>query len=205
MLLSKKVALTAIALTFASFLVATTYASMSQKPSPPALGVEIALAKPFYIPAATGSRKMSAVVRAPVSQEYSGREITAVKLSPVMEGDKVRVTISALIGDVADIKNITSCKEWDALESVTVDTYLAGLDEEISVKKLRDYGVNFESGDLTFRIVPKKVFPQIPFYNTDGDDECECGSCGNLQCCPNPGYCIGCGVSCGQVCCKKGG
>jgi hypothetical protein len=200
-LLSKKVVLTAVAVTSALLTVATTYASLLQKSAAPALGIEIALAKPFYIPAATGNRKMSAVVRAPVTEEYSGREVTAVKLAPVMEGDKVRVTVYALIGDVTDIKNIISCKDWDLLESKTVDTFLAGLDEEISIKKLRDYGVKFETGDLTFRIVPKKVFPQMPLHG-GGGDECECASCGTLQCCPNPGNCIGCG-SCGQACCNS--
>ena len=204
MLLSKKVTLIAIAVCI-SLLVATTYASRFQHSAALPLGIEIALAKPFYIPAATSSRKMSAVVRPLAAEEYSGHEIAAVKLSPVMEGNKVKVTVYALIGDESDIENVKSCKDWDSFESVTVGTYVAGLDEEVSVTKLRNFGVNFETGDLKFRIVPKKTFQQmdIPLGSDDSGD-CGCASCGTLQCCPNPGYCIGCGV-CGRACCNAGG
>lgn len=203
MLLSKKVVVTAIAVTIISILVATTYASRFRQSAvpAPALGIEIALAKPFYIPAATSTKRMSAVVRTPIVEGGSGQEITAVKLAPVMEGDKVKVTVYALMGDANDIKNITSCKDWDSIKSVTVDTYTVGLDEEVSITKLRDYGIRFENGDLKFRVVPKKVFTQYsPF---EGGGGCDCASCGALQCCPNPGYCIGCG-SCGQACCSGG-
>jgi hypothetical protein len=205
MLLSKKVTITVTAVTFLSLLVATTYASRFRQSAvpPPALGIEISLAKPFYIPAATSntSKKMSAVVRTLVGEVDSGREITAVKLAPVMEGDKVKVTVYALLGDADDIRNIKSCKDWDSLKSVDVGTYTVGLDEEVSITKLRDYGIRFENGDLTFRVVPKKVFPQ--HSPLDGGGDCGCASCGGLQCCPNPGYCIGCG-ECGQACCNGG-
>lgn len=206
MFVSKKVALTlmGIAAISASLFVATVYGSRFEQSAAPALGIEIALAKPFYVPAATDTKGMSAVVRAPINGEYSGREITAVKLVPVMEKDKVKVTVYALIGDQNDIKEITSCKDWDLLESIKIDTYIAGLDEEVSISKLRDYGVRYESGDLKFRIVPKKVFPQYPQMprSPSGGGGCGCASCGTLQCCPNPGSCIGCGT-CGQACCNS--
>lgn len=196
MLLSKKITLTAGTVTVVSLFVATVCASRFRQVAGPALGIEIALAKPFYIPAATSNRRMSAVVRTPVAKEYSGGEITAIRLAPVMEGDKVKVTVYALLGDADDIKNITSCKDWDSLQAIKVGTYTAGLDEEVSVSKLRDYGISFETGDLKFHVVPRKVFPQ------NGGGECGCAGCGTLQCCPNSGKCMSCG-GCGQACCNS--
>jgi hypothetical protein len=200
MLLSKKFVFTAIAVTALSLLAATTYASRSLLMAAPPLAIEIALAKPFYLPAATGDRRMSAVVRAPIADEDSGQEITAIKLSPVMDGDKVKVTVYALIGDVSDIKTIKNCKDWDALETIIIGTYTAGLDEEISITKLRDFGIRFETGDLKFRVVPKR---QIRMPLDGPGDTCGCASCGTLECCPNPAHCIGC-AECGQACCRVG-
>lgn len=34
------------------------------------------------------------------------------------------------------------------------------------------------------------------------DGQCGCGACGDVECCPNPGYCIYCGT-CGLICCSK--
>src|SRR5947209_13734273 len=125
MILSKKPVLTAIAITSLSLLVASAYAGRGKQPEAPALGVEISLDKPFYIPASTGKKKMSAVVRTPLQERDAGHEaITAVKFAAVMEGDKVRVVVSGLIGDASNVKR---CKDWDSLKSVPIDTYVVGL------------------------------------------------------------------------------
>lgn len=201
MFLSKMPTRVAVALASFSLLVISTYAARVHWSTPPALGIEIALKKPFYIPAATDDKGMSAVVRTPVVDIIPGRElISAVKLVPVMEGNKVKVTVSVVIGDTSNIK---TCKDWDSLKSIPIGTYTAGLDDEVSIVKLRDYGVKFESGDLKFRIVPKKTFALSPVMNKPlGSGDCGCASCGTLQCCPNPGFCLGCG-ECGSACCGK--
>jgi hypothetical protein len=41
----------------------------------------------------------------------------------------------------------------------------------------------------------------VPVQNNQ-QGSCDCGSCGGMICCPNPGYCISCG-SCGFVCCSR--
>ncbi len=196
MLLSKKLFLAALAVTSLSVLAVSAYSARSPRPEATPLGIEIALAKPFYIPAATGDKRMSAVVRTRLDEADAGREaVSAVKLVPVMDGDKVKVTVFALIGDAS---NVTTCKGWDDLKSVEVDTLVAGLDEEVSVTKLRARGVKFENGDLKFHVVPVKTFPLSLPMNAPG---CGCASCGSLQCCPNSGYCIGCS-DCGYACCN---
>ncbi|MDQ3802542.1 MAG: hypothetical protein M3416_01610 [Acidobacteriota bacterium] len=196
MLLSKRATLTTVTVTFLSLLVVSAYAMHTPRLEEPTLGIELALKKPFYIPASRGDGGMSAVVRTTLTESDSEREvISAVKLTPVMEGDEVKVTVFALIGDAS---NIIKCRDWDSLKSIKIETYVAGLDEEVSISKLGDYGVNFEDGVLKFRVVPRKVFPQWGGWAGEG---CGCASCGTLQCCPNPGYCINCG-KCGFVCCN---
>jgi hypothetical protein len=119
-----------------------------------------------------------------------------VKLEPKMENGKVRVAVFALKGNA---ENIKTCREWDALQAIQVGTYLAGLDEEVSLTKLEEYGVNLGKDPLSFRVVLKRTLSPLP-PNLPGGG-CGCASCGGLICCPNPGYCLNCD-SCGSVCCS---
>jgi hypothetical protein len=166
------------------------------------LAIEFAMEKPFYVPASAGSeRGKFVVIRVPPDQQsVPGKNaVTAIKVEPKMEGSKVKVTVYALRGDT---DHIISCKDWDALKSSLVGTYIAGLDETVQLIKLKDFGVGV-GGDnpLTFRVVPRRVLSPVPqeAFATG----CGCGSCDGLICCPNPGYCLTCGT-CGTVCCKGG-
>jgi len=192
---SKKICLTALTVLAFSLLLVPSSVGWSGRRAAPQLGIEIALKKPFYVAAALPGKSVSVVVTTPPSEgNYEDEPISAVKLVPLMEGDKVKVTVFGLIGEAGNIK---TCKEWNALKSIKIGSFVAGLDEEVTISQLRYYGVSFETGDLKFRVVPKKAFPRD--LEAAGG-ECGCGSCGGLQCCPNPGYCINCG-ECGRVCC----
>lgn len=196
MIISKKLCLTAVTVFALSLLVVSTSVGRSGRRAAPQLGIEIALKKPFYVPAALPGKSVSVVVKTPpLEGNYEDEPISAVKLVPLMEGDKVKVTVFGLIGEAGNIK---TCKEWNALKSIKIGSFVAGLEEEVTISQLRDYGVSLETGDLKFRVVLKKVFQRFDRALDGGG--CGCGSCGGLQCCPNPGFCIGCGV-CGSVCC----
>lgn len=198
MKISKRTILIAVGVLLISLLVAAAYARKGRVPSASPLGIEIALSKSFYVPAANGGKTTMVVIRVPASDGTSQRQdaVSAIKLEPKMEGDKVKVSVFALIGEANHIK---TCSDWDALKSVPVATYIAGLDEEVSLVKLRDFGVNMGTNPLTFRVVPRKILSPLPQdAYTSG---CDCASCDGLICCPNSGYCIGCG-SCGSVCCR---
>lgn len=184
-----------------SLLFAVAYAKGTREIKAVPLGIEIALKKPFYVPAANSDKITKIVIRVPISDGGDQGEdtVSAIRLEPKMEGDKVRVTVYTLIGEPDDIR---TCRDWDGLKSRPVGTYLAGLDEEVSLVKLRDLGVNMGTDPLTFRVVPKRVLSPTPQYGTLGGD-CECASCGHTICCANPGNCLGCG-SCGYVCCSGG-
>ena len=202
MIISKKaILIMAVAATTLSLFIVSAYATRTSRINESVLGIEIALKKPFYIPAAsTGKRGMSAVVRTPLAENVSEHEaISAVKLVPVMDGKKVKVTVVALMGDT---NKITTCRQWDSLKSIEIAIYTASLGEEIAIQNLPKHGVYFENGNLKFTVVPKKVFPLMP--NEGGDGECGCASCGRLQCCPNSGYCIKCST-CGTACCNAVG
>jgi len=155
------------------------------------LGIEIALEKPFYIPAGTATKGMAAVIKIPLSSNLKSQGISAVKLVPQMTDGKVKVTVFVLKGDATNLK---SCKELNQLKSTKIDTIVAGPNKEVAITKLRDYG-----GVLKFRVVPKKVFPD---FGGIGGEGCGCATCGNLACCPNPNSCMGCGT-CGTACCVQ--
>lgn len=191
MILPRKPTLTVMAMTAISLLIVSAYANRTEELP---LGIEIALQKAFYIPAATSDHGVLAVIKTPLAENVPEHEaISAVKLVPIMQGNKVKVKVTALIGNSS---GITTCRQWDSLKSIDISTYVAKLDEEITITELRDHGVHLETGDLKFRVVPKKVFPQWEA----GIDGCGCGSCEKLQCCPNPNNCIGCSY-CGVACC----
>jgi len=195
MKISKRTILIAIGVLLISVLVAAAYARKGRAPNASPLGIEIALSKPFYVPAANGGKTTMVVIRVPAADGASQAAVSAIKLEPKMEGDKVKVSLFALVGDA---NNIKTCHDWDALKSTPVGTYVAGVDEEVSLVKLRDFGVSMGKDPLTFRVVPRRVLSPTPQdFELTG---CDCGSCAGLICCPNAGYCIGCG-SCGSVCC----
>lgn len=183
-------------------LLGVAVSAMRLKPTPIApLGIEIALAKPFYIPA---GKTTMVVIRVPAPDTSSPEEaVAAIKLEPRMDGNAVKVNVFTLVGD-AD-KNIKTCRDWDTLKSNFVGSYVAGVDEEVSLVKLRDLGVRMGNDPLTFRVVPRRTLSPVPPQHdpVGGGGGCDCGSCGGLICCPNPGQCIGCGT-CGQVCCSGG-
>jgi len=196
--ISKRTILIAVGVLPVSLLVAAAYTRKGRAPNASPLGIEIALSKPFYVPAASGGKTTMVVIRVPATDGGGSQRqdaVSAIKLEPKMEGDKVRVSVFALIGEAAHIK---TCRDWDALKSTPVGTYVASLDEEVSLVKLRDLGVSMGNDPLTFRVVPRRTLSPLP---PDLESGCDCGSCDGLICCPNAGYCIGCG-SCGSVCCK---
>jgi hypothetical protein len=167
-----------------------------QIPAQLPLAIEIALSKPFYVPAATGTRVTKVVIRVPLVDDKNPDSVSAVKLEPKMEGDRVRVDVYALSGPTA---GIITCKGWDALKTTKIESYIARLDEEVALTKLVDLGIRMGDQPLTFRVVPKRILSPVP--DNSQLEGCECGSCAGLICCPNPGYCLGCG-SCGSLCCS---
>lgn len=198
---SKRTVSVAVAGILFSLLLVAAYAKETRQLKSVPLGIEIALKKPFYVPA---GKTTKIIIRVPIMDGNNQGEdqVSAIRLEPRMEGDKVKVNVFTLVGE-AD-KNIKTCRDWDALKSNFVGSYVAGVDEEVSLVKLQDLGVRMGSEPLTFRVVPRRTLsPLPPQHEPLGGDGCECGSCGGLICCPNGGQCIGCG-SCGQVCCSGG-
>ncbi len=182
------------------FSLLAVYASINSRLAPPALlGIEIDMAKPFYVPAATDGKTTKLVIRVPIADGADPlKEVSAVKFEPRMEKGKVRIDVYALRGNA---ENVKSCREWDSLESTVAGSYLAAVDEEISLTKLQEYGISFGKDPLTFRVVPKRTLSPLPQGGYGGYmGGCGCASCGGLICCPNGGYCLGCG-ECGSACC----
>jgi len=156
------------------------------------LGIEIPLQKMFYVAAGDTTK---VVIRASSEIAQHGN-ISAIRLEPRMAGDKVKVAVSLLVGEPDDVR---TCRDWDALKAVPIGTYSAGLDEEVTLTKLTEYGVQTGNDPLTFRVVPKRFPLGVQRGQLGGD--CECATCGGATCCAYPGMCLGCNP-CGYVCCS---
>ena len=154
------------------------------------LGIEVALEKPFTVSAAAEGYKKGAFVRIPAAAA-NHIPYSAIKLMPVMAGDKMQVAVFGLSGDINAIK---TCTDWATLKETALGTYTLREGQEVSVSQLSNLGSNFKNGTLTFRAVMVS--------EEEGGSGCGCGRCGNLACCPTAGHCIGCG-DCGNVCCLQ--
>ena len=170
-----------------------THAKDKGLPKSGPLGIEISLQQIFYVAAGDTTK---VVVRASSDIADHGK-ISAIRLEPKMSGDRVKVTVSLLVGEPDDIR---TCRDWDALRAVPIGVYSAALDEEVTLTKLSEYGIQTGGSDpLTFRVVPKR-FP-LGVQSEPASGGCQCGTCGGTTCCAYPGMCLGCG-SCGYVCCS---
>jgi hypothetical protein len=169
-----------------------THAKDKRLPKASALGIEISLQDIFYVAAGDTTK---VVIRASSDIAHHGK-ISAIRLEPKMAGDKVKVSVSLLVGEPDDIR---TCRDWDALKALPIGTYSAALDEEVTLTKLTEYGVQTGSDPLTFRVVPKKFPLGVPTASVGGG--CQCATCGGTTCCAYPGMCLGCG-RCGYVCCE---
>jgi hypothetical protein len=205
---AKKTLIVTSTLAFLSLIVTALAQQRAVEQQPqPGLGIEIYANsdKAFYIPAPADGGSISAFVRVPLGEtgQAAKDRVSAVRLTPKMDGDKLSVSVYALYGDVSQIK---TCDDYNSLEKKFVASYVAGSGEKITVSQLNDLGVTFKQGNLTFKVVPKKAVEKpasvTPASFSPAQRQCECGTCGGLTCCANPGYCLGCG-SCGDVCCAR--
>jgi len=161
------------------------------------LGIEVALEKPWTVSAAAEGYKTGAFVRIPAAAA-NHMPYSAIKLMPVMVGDKMQVAVFGLSGDLNSIK---TCSDWATFKETALATYTLKEGQEVSVPQLSNLGSNFKNGTLTF----KAVFVDDEIIPDDGGGGepapgCGCGRCGSLACCPAKGKCIGCDT-CGDVCC----
>lgn len=190
-------------------LVAVSAQQQAHQQTQPGLGLEVALsAGPLYFPAAAAQGKtISANIPVPVDKNKGplDDQISAVRIVPRMQGDKVQVTVYAVYGDISQVK---SCSELTSHKMKAVASYLASNGDMIAVSELRDLGGRLGQGPVTFQVVSKRIptggASAASPMNNGGGGACGCGSCNGLQCCPNPRACLGCGT-CGLVCCNSGG
>lgn len=152
------------------------------------LGIEVAMEKPWTVSAAAEGFKKGAFVRIPAATS-NNIPYSAIKLMPVMVGDKMQVAVFGLTGDLNTIK---TCTDWAKFKETALATYTLTEGQEVSVSQLSNLGSNFKNGTLTFKAVMVDEEPD--------PSGCGCGRCGQLACCPTAGHCIGCG-DCGDVCC----
>ena len=155
------------------------------------LGIEVALEKPWTVSAALEGFEKGAFVRIPAAAS-NNIPYSAIKLMPVMVGDKMQVRVLGLTGDLSTIK---TCTDWAKFKETAIATYTLKEGQVVSVPQLSNLGSNFKNGTLTFKAVGI-------YEDPDPSAGCGCGGCGSLDCCPTAGHCLTCGT-CGDVCCRQ--
>lgn len=142
--------------------------------------------KVLYVPVPErGEQGVLAIV--PTAAGQGGEDaVTGVTLVPRVEGNGVRVLVSALYGS---LDKVSPCNLAEVKQRF-VGSYRAGAGEEIRVPDLTGFGlepltINVASADPTPQRAPAPC--------------CKCEETG-IACCPNTGECLTCST-CG-VCCK---
>ena len=162
------------------------------------LGIELVKGKSvLYLPASLNSKALAAHI--PVSPTADATSlapsVTAVRVIPRMEGNKVKVEIYAVFGNIDASQN---CAARAALKSSLIATRLAGKGEVVTVVELDNLGLKPKDGPLTFRVVSNTL--PLPSKNSD---DCICAVCSGIGCCPDgEGRCPQCSA-CGEVCCMN--
>src|SRR5262249_14487335 len=113
------------------------------------LGIEVALEKTWTVSAAAEGDQKGAFVRIPQAAA-NNTPYSAIKLMPVMVGDKMKVSVFGLTGDLNTIK---TCTDWAGFKETALGTYTLSEGQQVSVPQLSNLGSNFKNGTLTFRAV----------------------------------------------------
>jgi hypothetical protein len=167
------------------------------QPPRPGLGIEVATGgAQLFLPASAGGRVTVAHVLVPAAagDPATKERVSAVRLMSQMDGGKVKVTVFALYGDAASAQ---SCADWKAPKASAAASYLAGDGETITINELRNLGVSFREGPITFRVVAN---PAAPAAAAVASSDCICALCNGMGCCPSEGECVRCN-QCGPLCC----
>lgn len=185
----------------------TAFAARRQKAqqATPALGIEIATSNGLLFLPASSTHKVTVthiMVPTGAGGGSPGERVSALRIMPRMEGDKVRVTVYAVYGDASAAK---SCSDWKALRASVLTSHIAGNGEAVTLNELTNLGVKLSEGALTFRVVPNKNVPASPSTPTSAataaaTDDCICALCNGMGCCAGSGECVRCN-HCGPVCC----
>ena len=161
-------------------------------------GVEINVKnKPFYFPAATEKEVITGLIRVGDSKNASSEDISGLKIAPEMEKGKVRVRVFAIYGDIRGIK---SCDDLDTVKTKFIGSKILDKDGILNLSEFAQLKPNENNETFNLKIVElKKRFNEIYKKVSNRMQTSGCATCGDLQCCPNPGKCRGCG-DCGTVC-----
>ena len=199
----RKVSLLAACLTLLSVVTVFTTSRQKAQQATPALGIEIATSKGLLFLPASSTRKVTVThIMVPLGAGGGapGERVSAIRIMPRMEGDKVKVSVYSVYGDASAAK---SCADWKALRASALASYTVGNGESVTLNELPALGVKLSEGALTFRVVPNKnapPAPTTPIAAAAAANDCVCALCNGMGCCANAGECVRCN-QCGPVCC----
>lgn len=161
------------------------------------LGIEINLANAFYLPAATGDKKLIGVIRVEKG-ELDSEKVSGLEILPIAESDGVRVEVSAIFGDIGKVER---CSDLNTLPRRLLFSRVLNRGETLNLSQLIGLKRKANEAPLMLKIVgARRNYADDPFEKISATVQIPgCGSCGNTVCCPDPNRCIRCG-DCGIVC-----
>jgi len=182
-----------IVLTFSTF-----YGQRLANNNSPLLGIEVttnAMDNPLSVPINTVAGKKQLFVTVPVKDKTG--EVSAIRIVPAIEDDKIKLDIFYLSDDYWKSKR---CVDTQLLKSSRVETRFIEKDGTLNLLKATDD----KNSPISIKAI---TFPaQITDEIEPVAGPCGCATCGRqnpLRCCPSEGNCLGCG-NCGEVCCPAG-
>ncbi len=186
-----------------------THASPSNSSTEKVVGASIQIGDqtPLLISLSENGERVIGVVPIQRGRLTTEGEAAAIAVAATPDGDGARIKIVALYTRL-DYYRLSLCDLLTVAKGREIAAYnidggtefrqpeISGV-PEFSVKALKN----------TTKQVSWKTAAHVPGQTPDGQPPPpppNCCTCGGLNCCPNPGRCIGCG-NCGQCCRSAGG
>jgi hypothetical protein len=149
-----------------------------------------------------------------------GGEVSAGRITPVMEDGRVRFDVHFVYGRYPDV---TSSKDLKRLPAKLISSRVVAKDETlvlrdnvsanapwfVSIKAVELRGKPVTGGKNLESLLQPSIVPFMSHYTSSTQDleveessGCGCAYCGELMVCPAKGKCIH--TYCGDVCCPQG-
>lgn len=166
----------------------------------PSLSIEIDTSGGLLtLPASVNTKTLAAYIPVPpaVGNTSLKEQASAVKIIPRTEGDKLRVNVYAVYGDISKAK---TCSDMKSLKTTSITSYLVGEGDKVVVSELDKFGIELKEDQLAFRVVPQETPQFIKAATASLQQGCICPLCNGIGCCADEGQCRRCS-GCGIVCC----
>jgi hypothetical protein len=167
--------------------------------------IQIGDQTPFQISLSENGERVIGVVPIQRGRLTTEGEAAAIAIAATPDGDGARIKIVALYTRL-DYYRSSLCDLLTVAKGREIASYNIDSGSDLRQPEIPGVpGFSVKALKRTIKQVNWKTAAYIPGQTPDGQPPPpSCCTCGGLECCPNPGRCLGCG-NCGQCCRSAGG